>query len=52
MLKELKYALARDEGDLVEALTVYINVRQMKILCLTAYGPQENDSKQKNMAIC
>ena len=47
VLQELKPALVRDGVELVEALTVDINVKQMQIVCSTAYGPQENDSKQK-----
>ena len=46
--KSLHPALVRDGGDQVEALTVDINVKKMKISCTTAYGPQERDKIDKN----
>ena len=47
VLQELKPALVRDGGENVEALTVEIKMKQMQVICSTAYGPQENDSKHK-----
>ena len=47
VMKELNPALARDGGAEVEALTVDIHVKKMKISCITAYGPQEKDSREK-----
>ena len=47
IMQELNPALVRDGGSEVEALTVDINVKQMQIVCSTAYGPQENDSRVK-----
>ena len=44
VLKELNPALVSDGGENIEALTVDINVKKMKIACSTAYGPQENDT--------
>ena len=44
---ELSPALVRDGGDNVEALTVDICVKKMKIACTTAYGPQEKDTFKK-----
>ena len=44
VLEELNPALVSDGGENVEALTVDINVKKMKIACSTAYGPQENDT--------
>ena len=45
--QELSPALVRDGGTDVEAITVDINIKQMQIVCSTAYGPQENDSREK-----
>ena len=45
--RQLNPALVRDGGDEVEAITVDINVKKMKISCTTAYGPQKNDPKVK-----
>ena len=47
IIQELSPALVRDGGSEVEAITVDINVKQMQIVCSTAYGPQENDSRGK-----
>ena len=40
-LEELKPAFIRDGGDMAEALTVNIHLKQITISCTTAYGPQE-----------
>ena len=48
VLQELSPALVRDGGEDVEAVTVVINVKKMQIVCTSAYGPQENDSIEKN----
>ena len=47
--KELCPSLVRDGGEEVEALTVDIFVKKMSISCTTAYGPQENDLKEKKV---
>ena len=47
IMQDLSPALVRDGGTEVEAITVDITVKQMQIVCSTAYGPQENDSKEK-----
>ena len=49
VIQDLSPALVRDGGTEVEAITVDITVKQMQIVCSTAYGPQENDSKEKRV---
>ena len=39
-LVDLKPAFIRDGGDMVDALTVNIHLKQITISCTTAYGPQ------------
>ena len=43
-LTDLNPAWVRDGGDAVEAISVDIFLRSMKIRCCAAYGPQENDA--------
>ena len=50
-LKDLNPAFIRDGGDLVEALTVNIHVKNITISCNTAYGPQESSNIQKKKLI-
>ena len=47
VMQDLSPALVRDGGTEVEAITIDITVKHMQIVCSTAYGPQENDSKKK-----
>ena len=47
VLKDLNPVLVSDGGENIEALTVDINIKKMKIACSTAYGPQENNSFEK-----
>ena len=47
---ELNPALVRDGGETVEAITVDICLKKMKIACTTAYGPQEKDTLVKKEA--
>ena len=42
-LKELKPVFVRKGENDVESLSVEISVQKMKIRCVVAYGPQEND---------
>ena len=46
-LKSLNPAFIRDGGEVVEALTVNIHVKNITISCNTAYGPQESSHIQK-----
>lgn len=46
-LSVLKPVLVRDGGNTVEALSIIITVRQMKIRCCVAYGCQEYDKSEK-----
>ena len=41
---ELNPGLVIDGGETVEAITVDICVKKMKIACTTAFGPQEKDT--------
>ena len=49
-LKDLQPAWVREGNDQVEALSVDIFVKNMKIRCCVAYGPQENDNVDKKEA--
>ena len=42
-LKELKPVWLREGNDEVEALTIEIILKKLKIRCVVAYGCQEND---------
>ena len=48
--KELNPVWVREGNDLVEALSVEIFFRNIKIRCCVAYGPQENSSLEKKEA--
>ena len=53
-LKELNPVWVREGSDLVEALSVEIFIKNMKIRCCVAYGPQENstfEEKKKHFGI-
>ena len=45
--EKLNPKLTRSGGDEVEAITVNINFRKIKISCTTAYGPQTDDKTEK-----
>ena len=47
VLKDLNPAFIRDGGELAEALTVNIHLKNITISCNTAYGPQETAPIQK-----
>ena len=49
-LKELNPMWVRDGNDLVEALSIEIFLKNMKIRCCVAYGPQENSNLEKKHA--
>jgi hypothetical protein len=49
-IKELNPAFVREGNGGVEALSVDIFLRTMKIRCCVAYGPQENDKIEKKEA--
>ena len=49
-LKELNPVWVREGNDLVEALSVEIFFRNIKVRCCLAYGPQENSSIEKKEA--
>ena len=49
-LKELNPVWVREGNDLVEALSVEIFLKSMKIRCCVAYGPQENSPNEKKEA--
>ena len=49
-LKELNPVWVREGSDLVEALSVEIFIKNMKIRCCVAYGPQENSTFEKKEA--
>ena len=49
-IKELKPVLTRKGSDDVEAMSVDITVKTMKIKCVVAYGCQENSSIEKKEA--
>ena len=44
---QLQLVWVRDGGDDVEALSVEISFKEMKIKCCVAYGCQENDAVEK-----
>ena len=44
-LKELKPVWLREGNDDVEALSIEIVVKDMKVRCVVAYGCQENSSR-------
>ena len=46
-LKELNPCLVSEGKDSVEAISIDIYLKNMKIRCCTAYGPQENESIEK-----
>ena len=46
-LKELQPAWVREGDDQVEALSVEICLKDLKIRCCVAYGCQENDAKDR-----
>ena len=48
--KDLNPAWVREGNDQVEALSVDIFPKNMKIRCCVAYGPQENDNIEKKEA--
>ena len=50
VIKDLNPAFIRDGGELVEALTVNIHVKNITISCNTAYGPQESSLIEKKNA--
>ena len=47
VLKDLNPAFIRDGGEVAEALTVNIHLKNITISCNTAYGPQESAPIQK-----
>ena len=49
-LKNLNPTWVREGDDMVEALSVEIFLKNMKIRCCVAYGPQENSSTEKKEA--
>ena len=49
-LKELNPVWVREGNDLIEALSVEISLKKMRIRCCVAYGPQENSSVMKKEA--
>ena len=49
-VKDLHPALVRAGGDDVEALSIDIFLKNMKIRCCVAYGPQENELVEKKNA--
>ena len=49
-IKELQPALVREGEDGIEALSVDIFLRNMKIRCCVGYGPQESDLIEKKEA--
>ena len=48
--KDLNPAWVREGNDLVEAISIEICVRNMKIRCCNAYGSQENENVEKKEA--
>ena len=46
-LKELSPCWVSEGTDNVEAISINIFLKNMKIRCCTAYGPQENDNVEK-----
>ena len=48
--KDLQPVWVRERNDLVEALSVDIFPKNMKIRCCAAYGPQENDAIDRKTA--
>ena len=46
--KNLHPVWVREGNDEVEALSVVISVKEMKIRCCVAYGPQETDLLERN----
>ena len=48
--KDLHPAWVREGNDQVEALSVDIFIKKMKICCCVGYGPQENDKMEKKDA--
>ena len=49
VIKDLNPIWICDGGENVEALTLKISVREMKIRIINAYGPQEYDEQQKKV---
>ena len=49
-LKELSPCWVSEGADNVEAISINIFLKNMKIRCCTAYGPQENDNVDKKDA--
>ena len=49
-LKELNPCWISEGSEYVEAISISICIKNMKIRCCTAYGPQENDSIEKKEA--
>ena len=49
-VKELQAAWVREGDDVVEALSVDIFVKNLKIRCCVAYGPQESDAEDRKNA--
>ena len=49
---QLKPLWVRDGGDDLEALSLEIAVKEMKIICCVAYGCQENDIVEKKNLVC
>ena len=47
VIKELNPALVREGDDNIEALSVEITLKNMKIRCCTAYGCQENEKLER-----
>ena len=45
--KELESTLVREGNDQIEALVVHITIEKFPIRIVTAYGPQENETKEK-----
>ena len=48
--QNLDPCLVSEGTEMVEAISVDIFIRNMKIRCCTAYGPQENDKTEKKEA--
>ena len=49
-LKELNPCLISEGKENVEAISISINIKSIKIRCCAAYGPQENDPIEKKEA--
>ena len=48
-LKSLTPVWVRDGEEQVEAISIEVFIKKLKIRCCAAYGPQENDRVEKNL---